>query len=58
VAIEVKTGSRWSGDDLTGLRRFRETTPSCCAALLAANVESAVSLGDGIHAVPVAALVS
>jgi len=58
LAIEVKRGSRWSGDDLAGLRRFRETTPSCCAALLAANVESVVSLGDGIHAVPIAALVS
>lgn len=56
VAIEVKSGSRWSAGDLVGLRRFMETTPNCFAGLLACNTPTVHSLGNGLYALPLATL--
>ena len=36
-AIEVKAATRWSQNDLSGLKAFLERTPACAAAVLAYN---------------------
>jgi len=54
LAIEVKTGSRWTERDLSGLRAFLERTPRCRAAILAHNGDQAAKLGDKLWAVPLA----
>lgn len=56
VAIEVKSSSRWSSADLTGLRRFIESTPACVAGLLACGTASTLRLGGRLFAVPLSAL--
>lgn len=58
IAIEVKNGSRWEDKDLSGLRAFLPTTPSCQAGILAYAGSRTVSLGDKIWAVPIPLLLS
>ena len=50
LAIEVKAATRWSNDDLSGLRAFRDRTPGCVAAVLAYNGRAAAKLDDRIWA--------
>jgi hypothetical protein len=56
LAIEVKAATRWSNDDLSGLRAFRDRTPRCRAAVLAYNGRVAAKLDDRIWAIPLAHL--
>jgi predicted AAA+ superfamily ATPase len=58
IAIEVKNSSRWEDKDLSGLRAFLTTTPSCLAGILAYAGSRTVSLGDKIWAVPIPLLLS
>jgi predicted AAA+ superfamily ATPase len=53
IAIEVKNGSRWEDKDLSGLRAFLTTTPSCVAAILGYAGSRTVNLGDKTWAVPI-----
>jgi predicted AAA+ superfamily ATPase len=55
-AIEVKAAARWSESDLSGLRAFRDRTPSCIAAVLAYNGTEAAKLGDRLWAIPIGKL--
>jgi len=52
VAIEVKAATRWSHNDLSGLRVFLERTPACVAGVLAYNGKEAVKLDDRLFAIP------
>jgi len=52
LAIEVKAATRWSENDLSGLRAFADRTPACAAAVLAYNGREAVRLGDRLWALP------
>jgi predicted AAA+ superfamily ATPase len=45
IAIESKSGTRWTDRDLAGLRAFLSATPHCRGAILAYNGTEAVSLG-------------
>jgi len=56
VAIEVKAATRWSENDLSGLRVFLDRTPACVAAVLAYNGKVAVRLADRLWAIPMAHL--
>jgi predicted AAA+ superfamily ATPase len=56
LAIEVKAATRWSENDLSGLRAFLERTPACVAAVLAYNGKEAVKLGKRLYAIPVGQL--
>jgi len=58
IAIEVKNSSRWQDRDLSGLRAFIATSPSCLAGILAYAGSRPVSLGDKIWAVPIPTLLS
>lgn len=56
VALEIKAGRRWSGDDLTSLKVFLEKTPSCRAGIIAYNGNQTAQLGDKLWAVPLGTL--
>ncbi|HEX7551246.1 MAG TPA: hypothetical protein VF579_11805, partial [Candidatus Methylomirabilis sp.] len=56
VGIEVKAATRWSENDLSGLRAFLERTPACGAAVLAYNGKEAVKLDDKLWAIPMGQL--
>jgi len=58
IAIEVKNGSRWEDKDLSGLRAFLTSTPSCLAGILGYAGNRTVNLGDKIWAVPIPVLLS
>ena len=58
VAIEVKNGSRWEDKDLSGLRAFLASTPSCLAGILGYAGRRTVNLGNKIWAVPIPLLLS
>lgn len=58
VAIEVKSGARWSKKDLAGLRQFLEATPNCVAAVLAFNGAEPVQLDEKLWAIPMGLLLS
>ena len=58
IAIEIKSGTRWVDRDLAGLKAFISTTPHCKAAILAYNGTDAVSLGQKLWALPLAAVIS
>ena len=58
IAVEVKNSSRWQEKDLSGLKAFLASTPSCLAGILAYNGSRTVSLGDKIWAVPISTLLS
>jgi hypothetical protein len=58
IAIEVKTGSRWEDKDLSGLRVFMKSTPSCLAGILGYAGSQMVKLSDKIWAVPIPLLLS
>ncbi|MBU4193629.1 MAG: DUF4143 domain-containing protein [Actinobacteria bacterium] len=58
LAVEVKSGTRWSKRDLSGLRAFLSATPNCIGAILAYNGKEQVSLGDRLWAVPLGTLLS
>ncbi len=57
-AMEVKSASRWSENDLSGLRAFLARTPACAAAILAYNGRDAVELGDRLFAIPLGHLLA
>ena len=57
-AIEVKAATRWSQNDLSGLRAFLERTPACVAAALAYNGKEAVNLGDRLWVIPLGMLLA
>lgn len=52
-AIEVKAATRWSEDDLSGLRAFLNRTPACTAAVLAFNGRESARLEDRLWAIPI-----
>jgi hypothetical protein len=58
LAIEVKAGTRWNGDDLAPLHTFLRNTPRCRAGILAHNGQDAVHLRDRLWAVPMSLLLS
>jgi predicted AAA+ superfamily ATPase len=58
IAIEAKSGTRWTDRDLSGLKAFLATTPHCKAAVLAYNGADAVSLGQKLWALPLATVIS
>jgi len=58
VAIEVKASSRFEERDLSGLRAFRAMTRGVRALVLAYNGAEAVSLGDGVYAIPMGLLLA
>jgi predicted AAA+ superfamily ATPase len=58
IAIESKSGSRWTDRDLAGLRAFISATPHCQAAILAYNGTEAVSLGHKLWALPLGMVLS
>ena len=58
VAVESKSGTRWTDRDLAGLRAFLSATPHCRAAILAYNGTEAVSLGGKLWALPLGMVLS
>lgn len=58
LAIEVKGASRWSGQDLSGLKAFLDKAPCCRAAILAYGGTELVPLGPRMWAVPLGVLLS
>ena len=58
IAIESKSGTRWTDRDLAGLRAFVSATPHCKAAILAYNGTEAVSLGRKLWALPLGTVLS
>jgi predicted AAA+ superfamily ATPase len=58
IAVEVKAASRFTDRDLRGLRAFLHHAPGCIAGILGYNGTETVSLGDNLHAVPLAVLIS
>jgi len=58
IAIELKSGTRWTDRDFSGLKAFLSVTPHCKAAILAYNGADAVSLGQKLWALPVASVIS
>ena len=58
IAIESKSGTRWTDRDLAGLRAFLSATPHCKAAILAYNGTEAVSLGRKLWALPLGTVLS
>lgn len=58
VAIESKSGARWTDRDLAGLKAFLSATPHCRAAILAYNGTEAVSLGGKLWALPMGMVLS
>jgi predicted AAA+ superfamily ATPase len=58
IAIESKSGARWTDRDLAGLRTFISVTPHCRAAILAYNGTEAVSLGGKLWAMPLGMVLS
>lgn len=58
LALEMKSGTRWSEGDLSGLRAFLAKTPHCKAAILAYNGDSAVRLGERLWAIPLGMVLS
>jgi predicted AAA+ superfamily ATPase len=53
LAIEVKSGTRWSEADLRGLRAYLDADRRCRAAILAYEGSTAASLGDRLWALPI-----
>jgi len=58
IAVEIKSGSRWTQNDLSGLKKFLSKNPSCKTAILAYNGEHTVKLGDRLWALPLGILIS
>lgn len=58
LAVEVKSGARWSDRDLAGLKAFLSVTPHCVAAVLAYNGTEMVKLGERLWAVPLGLMLS
>lgn len=58
LAVEVKTGSQWSRNDLRSLRKFLDLHPECVGALLACDIPDPVQLGSRLFAVPLGLLLS
>lgn len=58
IAVEVKASARWEKEDLSSLKTFIASTPSCAAGMLAYNGALPVSLGDKLWAIPLALLIS
>ena len=58
LAIEVKAAARFTERDLSGLRAFRGKASELVAGVLAYNGTEAVSLGDGLYAVPLGLLLA
>lgn len=57
-AFEVKAGTRWSENDLSGLRAFLDRTPACVAAVLVYNGKESVRLDDHLWAIPMGQLLA
>lgn len=58
VAFEVKAATRWSENELSGLRAFLARTPACIAAVLVYNGRKAVKLDERLWAIPMAQLLA
>jgi predicted AAA+ superfamily ATPase len=58
IAIEVKSGTRFSDRDLAGLQTFSAKTPGVAASILAYNGTEAVQLGERLFAIPIGLLLS
>ncbi|MFA4947388.1 MAG: ATP-binding protein [Candidatus Krumholzibacteriia bacterium] len=58
IAIESKSGTRWTDRNLAGLNAFISATPHCKAAILAYNGTEAVSLGRKLWALPLGMVLS
>jgi hypothetical protein len=57
-ALEIKSATRWSDSDLSGLRAFLDRTPQCEAAILAYNGRSVASLSPKLWAIPLGHLLA
>jgi len=58
VALEIKSGTRWTDPDLAGLNAFLEATPHCAAAIIATNRAEVVKLGKRLWAMPLCLVLS
>ena len=58
VAVEVKAGTRFGEQDLSGLQAFLAATPNCRAGILAYNGTQAVRLDKKTWAIPLSMLLS
>jgi predicted AAA+ superfamily ATPase len=58
IAIESKSGTRWTDRDLAGLKAFVSATPHCKAAILTYNGTEAVSLGERLWVLPLSLTLS
>ena len=58
IAIEVKNSSRWTENDLIGLKAYLNNSKNCRAAILAYNGQEILKLEDKIWAVPIPLLLS
>lgn len=56
IAVEIKSASRWSENDLKSLRIFMEQTPSCRAGILAYNGSQTAKIGANMWAIPISKL--
>lgn len=58
VAIEVKHGSRWQENDVSGLKAYMDTSKNCRAGILAYNGREVLKLKNNLWAVPIPLLLS
>ena len=58
IALEIKSGTRWQEQDLSGLKAFLTATPHCKAAILGYNGTEIVKLGEKIWALPLSLILS
>lgn len=58
IAIETKSGRRWTERDLSGLRAFLAATPQCEGAIMAYNGTEVVKLGKKLWAMPLGLVLS
>ncbi|MDF1527245.1 MAG: ATP-binding protein [bacterium] len=58
LALEIKSGARWSEGDLSGLKAFLAKTPHCKAGILAYNGDTPVQLGERLWAIPLGTVLS
>ncbi|HUT52413.1 MAG TPA: hypothetical protein VM658_03380 [bacterium] len=58
LALEIKSGPRWTDRDLSGLHAFLAATPHCQAAIIAHNGTDTVKLGPKLWAMPVGLMLS
>ncbi len=58
IALEIKSATRWTDRDLTGLKAFLTNHPKCRAAILCYNGTQAVQLEKRMYAIPLSMLIA